>query len=114
MRLNAEEAKVFWPLYQEYETELFNLGDQRLEIIRQFAQAQQSGQFDNKRAAELMDGYFRHEADRLELLRKYAATISKELSPFRAAQFAQIEHRVSTVIDLIIASELPLVRAPGN
>jgi hypothetical protein len=36
--------------------------------------------------------------------------VSKELSPVRAAQFAQIEHRVSTAIDLLLAAQTPLVR----
>ena len=110
MRLNAEEAKAFWPIYQEYESELFDLGDQRMELIRQFVMAQQSERLDNARATEITDGYFRYEADRLALLKKYHGEIAKALSPLRAAQFAQIEHRVSTVVDLLIASELPFVR----
>src|SRR4051812_552688 len=90
MRLNAEEAKVFWPIYQEYEGELFELGDQRMELIRQFVTAQQSGRLDNAKATEITDGYFRNEADRLALLKKYHGEILKALSPLRAAQFAQV------------------------
>ena len=37
-------------------------------------------------------------------------TYAKLLSPVRAAQFAQIEHRVGTVIDLVIAAHLPLIQ----
>src|SRR5215207_1656158 len=71
MNLSAAESKVFWPIYQDYETELFVLGDQRLELIRQFIAWQQSAAPDDKRASELADGYFRLEAARLDLTKKY-------------------------------------------
>lgn len=114
MNLSAEEDKVFWPIYQDYETELFALGDLRLESIRQFVNAQQAHKLDDKMAVGLADAYFRFEASRLELVKKYHAEIAKSLSPIRAAQFTQIEHRVGTVVDLLIASELPLVQAAGG
>jgi hypothetical protein len=109
MHLSAAEAKVFWPIYHDYEAQLFELGDQRLELIKQFTAAQQAGKLDDTKAAELMDGYFKFEAARLALVKNYHAEISRALSPLHAAQFAQIEHRTGTVIDLLIASELPLV-----
>jgi hypothetical protein len=114
MNLSADESKIFWPIYQDYETELFALGDQRLELIRQFIAWQQSAAPDNRRASELADGYFQLEAARLDLLKKYYAAIAKELSPLHAAQFTQVEHRVGTVIDLLIASEMPLIRSAGT
>jgi hypothetical protein len=44
----------------------------------------------------------------LDLMQSAHGRIAKEVSPLRAAQFLQIEHRTNTVIDLVIASELPL------
>ena len=109
MRLTPEESKIFWPIYHDYEDELFTLGDQRVELTRGFANAMATRSLDDSRAATLTDEWFKFETQRLELLKKYQKQIASDLSPLRAAQFAQIEHRVSTVIDLAIASELPLV-----
>ena len=111
MRLTPEESKVFWPIYHDYEEELFALGDKRVELSRDFVNAQSTQSFDNGRAAALAKGWFEVETQELELLKKYHEKIAAELSPVRAVQFTQIEHRVDTVIDLMIASELPLVRA---
>jgi hypothetical protein len=114
MRLSPEESKTFWPNYHDYEEELFQLGDQRVELTRNFLTAQEGqggqGGLDNDRAAKLTDDWFAFENQRLQLLQKYQKMIAAQLSPVRAAQFAQIEHRVGTVMDLVIASELPLVR----
>jgi len=109
MRLNSEESKVFWPIYQDYESELFDLGDKRLELIRQFGADYQAHSLDDTKAITLADGFFQFEAAQLDLLKKYHAIIAKELSPLHAAQFLQIEHRVGTVTDLLIASEVPLI-----
>jgi hypothetical protein len=109
MNLNAEESKKFWPLYQEYETELFELGDTRVAWIRRYAMAQQAGKLDDREAAELAKAYFDFEGKRVELLRKYHGLVAEELSPVRAAQFTQLEHRVGLVIDLMLACELPLI-----
>src|SRR4051812_41810646 len=40
MKLSNDEAKKFWPIYQDYESESFELGDQRVDLIRRFAAAQ--------------------------------------------------------------------------
>lgn len=108
MNLSVEEGKVFWPIYQEYEAALFDLGDQRVDLIRRFAAAQQGDRLDDREAAMLAKGYFEFESDRLELLKRYHDVIAEELSPRRAAQFSQIEHRVGTLVDLMIAAKLPL------
>src|SRR3954470_1689856 len=61
MKLSADEAEVFWPIYQEYESELFELGDQRVDLIRRFAAAQEAGKLEQAEATELADGYFKFE-----------------------------------------------------
>jgi hypothetical protein len=113
MRLTPEESKIFWPIYHDYEDESFTLGDQRVEMTKSFVTAQTSGVLDDARASKLADEWFNFETQRLELLKKYHKQVSEQLSPIRAAQFVQIENRVGNVVDLMIASELPLVRGPS-
>ena len=110
MRLNADESAKFWPIYEEYESELFELGDKRVELIKRFATEQRAGKLSNAEASTLADGYFDFESKRVELTKKYYDEIARELSPVRAAQFTQIEHRVGTVVDLMIAADMPLIR----
>jgi hypothetical protein len=114
MKLSASESATFWPIYQDYESELFDLGDKRVELIRRFAADQRDGKLSSDEAASLASGYFDFESQRVALLKKYYDIIAKDLSPVRAAQFTQIEHRVGTVVDLMIAAEMPLIRAEGE
>ena len=114
MRLTKDESIIFWPIYNEYEDELFALGDQRIDLLGRFVKAQSDQALNNTAARSLSDDWFKFETQRLELVRKYHDRIGKELSPLHAAQFTQVEHRVATVIDLLIASETPLVARPAN
>jgi hypothetical protein len=110
MTLSSEESAKFWPIYHAYEEELFALGDRRVEMTRQFLNAQSMRTFDDAAAAALAKEWFDVESQRLDLVKRYHDEIAEELSPLRAVQFTQIEHRVGTVVDLILASDLPLVR----
>lgn len=110
MKLSDEEAEIFWPVYYEYELELFNIGDRRLELIKRFVSTHQAKVLNNLEAREMAVEWFKQGTDRLELLKKYYNLIANELSELHAIQFLQIEHRVNTVIDLMIASELPIFR----
>lgn len=114
MHLSSEEAAKFWPIYHDYEEELFDIGDRRLEVIRKFSQAQQSQPMSEEQAAVLASEWFKCESQRLDLLRKYHQKVADALSPLRAAQFGQVEHRFNTAIDLMVASEVPLVSAAAQ
>ena len=59
MKLTASEAKVFWPIYYEYEQELFDWGDQRLTLIEEFVTAQQGGALKDEQAKTIADKWFK-------------------------------------------------------
>ena len=109
MQLSDSEAKVFWPIYQQYETELFALGDRRLALIKQFANAYNKQTLDDMTAKNLTKEWFAVQEDRLKLWKKYQKRLEKKVNATRAAQFLQIENRINALIDLMIASEIPII-----
>src|SRR6187401_2384592 len=46
MKLSAEDAKKFWPIYREYENELGKQAVNRAELVAEFVQSHQNGSFD--------------------------------------------------------------------
>ena len=108
MNLSADEAVVFWPIYKEYEHESTKLGDQRIALIRDF-----SNHFDNMaedKARELAEMALSIEEQRTALKRKYFDRFSEAMSAITAARFLQVDNQVGMLIDLKIASELPLIK----
>ena len=109
MKLSAEDAKKFWPIYREYENELGSEAIRRAEFIAEFVQSHKDGTFDNARAKDMAKRWFKAQRARLDLIEKYHGKIEKTLSSMQAGQFLQIENQLAIFIDLTIASEMPLV-----
>jgi hypothetical protein len=114
MRLSDDEAKAFWPIYKDYEDEVFENGDKRVALIKEYTSLTASRAMTDPKARELASAWFDFHTQQLEILKKYHAILQEKISPIRAAQFVQIEHRFSLVVDLSIASELPLIETPGR
>jgi hypothetical protein len=112
MRLTAEEAKKFWPIYREYEKEQGAVGEQKLRLIREFfAHYSEAGALNDETAKALAPKWLQVAQDRLDLWKKYHAKISAAVSPLRAAQFLQVENQLAIFVDLGIASEMPSLGA---
>ena len=108
MQLSPEQAAIFWPIYNEYAKELSALGDLRLRAIKEYA-ANYSSLSDEK-ATELAKMRFEYEEGLLAMKKKYFEKLSKALTLKLAARFFQIENQLLDVIDLQVASNLPIIQ----
>ena len=107
MQFDAEDAAKFWPIYRDYDAELSKLNDLRVANIREYAKSY-STMTDDK-ADELIKNGMAYQKQRGELLAKYYERVKQELGAITAARFVQVEHQLLTIIDLKIASALPVV-----
>jgi hypothetical protein len=113
MKLSAEDAKEFWPIYRDYENELGKLSINRAELITEFVQSHKDGTFDDVKAKDTAKRWFKSQRARLDLLEKYHGKIEKALTSVQAGQFLQIENQMGLFIDVTIASEMPKVGSKG-
>jgi hypothetical protein len=109
MKLSAEDAKKFWPIYRDYENEQGKLAMAKAELVTEFVQAHRDGSFDDAKAKDMAKRWFDGQRDRLSLLEKYHGKIQEALSSVQAGQFLQIENQLGLFIDVAIASEMPTV-----
>ena len=107
MALSADEAAKFWPIYSEYDVELTKLNDQRVENIKEYARVY--NQMTDEKADELIQKSLTFQKQRAELLAKTYDRIKQAVGAVTAARFAQVEHQLLLIIDLQIASSLPVV-----
>jgi hypothetical protein len=114
MKLSAEDAKKFWPVYRDYENELNKLAINRAEMVTEFVQSHRDGTFDNMKAKDMAKRWFKGQRARLDLLEKYHGKIDKALNSVQAGQFLQIENQIGLFIDVTIASEMPTVGKLGK
>ena len=113
MAMTGDEAEKFWPVYREYEMKLTEIAGRGLTFSREFIALQAGGDTEDSRWNSMAKDWIKLRKDRLDLLAKYQKKIAKAVSPYRAAQFLQLEHQLNILVDLQIASEMPKITAGG-
>lgn len=107
MDFTEEQAGIFWPIYREYDLELTKIGDERLAMIKDYAEHYQI--LTDEKAKELVEKAFQLQQKRIKLRRAYFKKMDKVLPSKVVAKFFQLEQQIILLLDLKIASELPLI-----
>jgi len=108
LTLTEEQAKKFWPLQRNYANELATLADERVNVIREYAQNWET--LSDSSAKNLGTRMLDYQSKRVDLRKKYFDRIAKDLNATIAAKFFQIEMTLEDLIDLGISSSVPLVK----
>lgn len=107
MQFTDYEAARFWPVYREYERQLNMIVDDRIRMIKDFAD--RYGNFDDRASRKIAEQSFRLESRRTALKRKFFPRFEKAVGAKTAAQYFQLERQISLLVELQIAAELPLI-----
>ena len=111
MGFTDKEDASFWPIYREYDLEMSRLGDERVALIAEYAK--QYANMTDESADRLAAKALELESRRQELKGQVYQKVKKALSPLTAARFLQVEHQLLLLIDLQIASSLPIAPPAG-
>lgn len=107
MQLNDQQAAIFWPIYREYRAEQSKLIAEKLAIVTDYAT--NFSTMTDAKADQLAQQVMQLDEKRMALREKYYATMKKALSPIVAVRFFQVEHQLQLLVDLQIASNLPII-----
>ena len=107
MALDSTQAAAFWPIYKQYEAEMQTANNDRLAVIQDLAEHWNS--LDDTKAKGLLERQITFEDKRLALTKKYKDEMLKVLPAKTVARFFQVETRLNKLVDLTLASEIPLV-----
>ncbi len=108
LELTEAEAEAFWPIHRQYETELSSLGDDRLKLMKNYAET--FATMTDEQAKGLAKDWFKLQEGQTALLKKYFKKFDKAISSKVAAKFIQIENQIGMLIDLQVAAETPLIQ----
>jgi hypothetical protein len=108
MQFDTDEAGKFWPIYNEYDAELTRISDGKVALIKKYSDNYQN--MTDAVADELIRGALQVEQQRHDLKVKYYERMKEALGGITAARFLQVENQLLMLVDLQIASSLPVVR----
>jgi len=107
MKLTDKEAEQFWPVYDQYTAELVKINDQKYAAIKQYAQNYDT--LTDDQAVTLTRQALEVDGSVSQLRLKYIPLFRKVISGKKTATFFQLDRRLVGLIDLQLASQIPLV-----
>jgi hypothetical protein len=107
MKLSESEAEKFWPIYEQYISDLVKLNGTKYALIKQYIQTQ--GALTDTEATSAVNQWVNVDESVAELRKKYIPLFGKVLSPKSTALFYQLDRRVQLMIDLQLASSIPMI-----
>jgi hypothetical protein len=108
LTLTDSEAKGFWPVYDQYNAELTELGNQKYALIKEYAEG--FGKLTNEQALRLIKRSLTLDEQLAQLRSKYVPIFNKVLPGTKTATFFQMDRRIGALIDLKLAAEIPFVQ----
>jgi hypothetical protein len=107
MQFNETEAAAFWPVYKEYAAEQHTIADKRFGVIMDYAQHVDT--MTNEDAERMTQKMFQVEDETQALRKKYYPKFQAALGAKRAAKFYQVDNRLTMILNVQLASEIPLI-----
>lgn len=106
MDLTEAEAKVFWPVYEEYQTAMKPIADRRIKLIEDYAANFLS--LTDEMATKLLAEAMAVQKERMKLDETFLPKFQKVLPPVKVARYYQLENKIRAVVDYDLAAEIPL------
>jgi hypothetical protein len=108
MQFTDAEGTAFWPVYKLYAADQKAIGDKRLAVITDYAKKYDT--LSDSDAKSLTERMFQIDDDTQALRKKYFPKFETALGGKRAAMFYQVDNRLTLIVNMQLASVIPLVQ----
>ena len=107
LKLTDQEATKFWPVYDQYVSELITINDRKFALIQEYADSY--GKLTNEQSLSFVRRWLDADIETAQLRQKYVPLVSKVLEGKKSATFFQLDRRIAMMIELQLSSRMPLV-----
>ena len=108
MQFNDTEAAAFWPVYKQYAEEQHAIAEKRYGVIKDYAKSYDA--MNDATANDLTQRMLQIEDSTQDLRKKYYPKFEAAIGGKRAAKFFQVDNRLTLIVNLQLASEIPLIQ----
>ena len=109
LKLTDTEATKFWPVYDQYVSELITINDRKFGLIQEYAD--NWGKVTNEQSLSFIRRWLDADIEIVQLRQKYVPIVAKVLDGRKSATFFQLDRRIAMMIELQLSSQMPLVQA---
>lgn len=109
LNLTDQEATKFWPVYDQYVSELITINDRKFSLIQEYAD--NYGKLTNEQSLSFVRRWLDTDIEIAQLRQKYVPIVSKVLDGKKSATFFQLDRRIAMMIELQLSSQMPIVQS---
>jgi hypothetical protein len=107
LQLSDQEAEKFWPLYDQYTADLVKINDAKYSSIKEFAASYST--LSDEQATRLVREMLGVDQAVAELRLRYIPIFNNVIPGKKTAVFFQLDRRLVALIDLQLASQIPMI-----
>lgn len=107
MQFTDAESTAFWPVYRDYVRDQQKIGDERFQVVMDYAKNYDT--MNDDKAKDMVQRMINVEDETLNLREDYWPKFMKALGAKRAAKFYQVDNRITLMVNLQLASAIPLI-----
>ncbi len=108
MKLTAEEAEAFWPVFGEYQDKIFRNWQEYGRVVKAYASVYQT--MTNSEALTLIDEYYQVMDARQVLMKQYTDLLRDVLPGKKLFRYLQIVNKLDAIARFELSKEIPLVQ----
>ena len=110
--MTESEAIKLWAIYNRYGDELRQINDEKYRLVREYGEHWPT--MTDEQALIYIRRWLEVDEQVQQLRLKYVPEVSQVLPGKKAATFFQLDRRINMMIDIQLASQLPLARSSEN
>jgi hypothetical protein len=110
MELTEAEAKKFWPVYEEYQSDLQKSNERLLRLLESYAADYKGKSLTDEKAKKLLDEWIALEQDEGKRRSAFAPKVLQALPAKKAARYLQIENEFRILLRYDLAATVPLAQ----
>lgn len=112
LQLSDQQSEVFWPLYNELNSKLYEIEGRNYKIILDYADNYEK--MTDEKAEELWKSFRKNEMERQKLIDSYFNKFKAKLPAGLVVRYFQVENKIDLMVDASISLEIPLIEVtPG-
>jgi hypothetical protein len=108
MQLTESEAGDFWPVYEQYRSEVEIIRDRQTKMISTYVEAYWAAELSDDLAKDVLDEHFAISTAILKVEKKYLRKFRKILPVGKVTRFYQLESKLQAQVDIVLADLVPL------
>jgi hypothetical protein len=108
LKLTETDAAKFWPVYDQYMTELIAINDKKFGLIQEYAD--NWGKLTNDQSLLFARNWLDMDIATAQLRQKYVPIVAKVLDGRKTTTFFQLDRRIAMMLELQVSSQMPLVQ----